>query len=89
MCFSYSVIVQFVESCHHLETEKQENTTPCRQLSWSQLGGVSRVNEQAAKVFTWSSCLVKHPCTKSTSEGKLSKIKFITVSFSVKMDELQ
>lgn len=45
---SYSVIVQLVE-CQHLETEKQDNTTPCRQLSWSQLCGVSRVNEQAAK----------------------------------------
>ena len=61
VCFSYSVIVQLVESCQHLETEKQENTTPCRQLSWSQLGGVSRVNEQAAKVFTWSLRIVKHP----------------------------
>ena len=68
--FSYSVIVQLVESCQHLETEKQENTTSCRQLSWSQLGGVSRVNEHAAKVFNWSLCLTKHLHTKSTSEGK-------------------
>lgn len=67
--FSYSVIVQLVE-CQHLETEKQDNTTPCRQLSWSQLCGVSRVNEHAAKVFIWSLCLLKFDYTKSASEGK-------------------
>ena len=49
VCFSYSVIVRLVE-CQPLGTEKQDNTMPCRQLSWPQLCGVSRVNEHAAKV---------------------------------------
>ncbi|XP_078383132.1 tRNA-splicing endonuclease subunit Sen2-like isoform X2 [Oculina patagonica] len=45
---SYSVIVQLVEF-QSLETEKHDKTIPCRQLSWPQLCGVSRVNEHAAK----------------------------------------
>jgi len=45
---SYSVIVRLVES-QHLDKEKQEDSMPCRQLSWLQLCGVSRVNEHAAK----------------------------------------
>ena len=45
--FSYSVIVQMVDS-QSLEVDK--NSSPCRQLSWPQLCGVSRVSGHAAKV---------------------------------------
>ena len=75
MCFSYSVIVRLVES-QHLDTEKQDDSMPCRQLSWLQLCSVSRVNEHAAKVFSQSLCLVGLVNTKSTCKGKGNIFRF-------------
>ena len=70
--FSYSVIVQMVES-QCLEAEKSDTGTLCRQLTWPQLCGVSRVSGHAAKVLTL--CFMCRIITQnSQSEAVIKKI---------------